>query len=1036
MTSSPITLLTNKLKTMQKTNINSTLPLLPHQKKGLDWIHQCWAAGLNGILADEMGLGKTIQAIAFIDSAISQLNPMLIVVPLSLLQNWMDEFRKFAPSISVVAFHGTKEERNDKKLIKPNVVITTYETVLKEMGYFENEAHKLKNSQSLIHKALLSLSIPNKLLLTGTPFQNNLQEMRSLLAFCNPGLFDFDPKEQLGKDYILEEQSGKDYISEEQSGKDYISEEQSGKDYISEFAKLVDPLVLRRTKEKVLDLPDISESIVYTPLTTLQRKVYLSTLSKDYSMFEKKVAGAHNLLIQLQKCSNHPYLFPGIEPEPFTQGEHLVYASGKLLVLDGILTYLKRNQRKALIFSQMTKMLDIVQDFLDIREYVYERLDGSIRGEDRNQSVKNFQQNKAFVFLLSTKAGGVGLNLTAADTVIFLDSDFNPSNDRQAAIESKDLLSLFQYGLNTLVNSSEENKICTDAEIEAIFESEKQVDSEKLVDSMVEDIYVYEGKDYKADKATLDTLISQVGKKREFDETEDDEVRNARAERQRIALERRQNQRKKLVDKWRAAGYISRNVEDISITDSKSYAYEAKVVYVRGDVTRPALIQNENCVIAQVVDNSGKWPYGGVFKAIAGQDKSAEQYYQASKAVNNLTLGSAHVVDFKQKKLALLVAQSETQRSTINQNVFGQSFEKIVDYCKKTNSTLHIPRFGETLEKGNWYGLERIINKYADEKEIQKIEQDKIPKEIAQSIPLLFFKEWIIVFALIFGGCCSNVFALEVLVKEYPKSTQLITLCQFIFVALEASTSQIDFRNFRLKERKIPILNWLVIVILFWSVSVMNNYALGFNISVPLHIIFRFSFPQALGVVIVSVGVVLSTISSSTSKKQEGTMSEFIFGISLLTIALILSCFMGQYQQITYGKYGKHWKEGVFYIHTLSLPFFLLFYRDILFQISEYNNSKLLAVGYLVERALPGPLSKSFIGLVFDVCITGVSKLSSMASSVTVNLVLTVRKCVSLFISIFIFKNAFSEMGILGAFLVFGGTTLYSIASVSKQNKK
>ncbi|KAJ3257872.1 Chromodomain-helicase-DNA-binding protein 1-like [Boothiomyces macroporosus] len=721
MTCSQIQALKTQLKTLQKASVNSSLPLLPHQKVGLDWIHQCWTANLNGILADEMGLGKTIQTIAFVQSAMARISPVIIVVPLSLLMNWMDEFQKFAPNIKVAAFHGTKEERNNQKLLTPN------------------EAHKLKNPNSLIHKALLSLSVPHKLLLTGTPFQNNLQEMQSLLAFCNPDYFDFDTKEELGKNCI------------------------------TEFAKLVDPLILRRTKERVLDLPDISESIVYTPLTKLQKKVYLSMLSKDYSLFEKKAAGVHNLLVQLQKCSNHPYLFPGVEPEPFTQGEHLVDASGKLLVLDGILQYLKEKDRKVLIFSQMTKMLDIVQDYLDIRGYDYERLDGSIRGEDRNQSVQTFQQNKTFVFLLSTKAGGVGLNLTAADTVIFLDSDFNPSNDRQAAarahrigqtkevkiirfisphsvdeyiwrraqqkeqegkqffdslqkgatVQSKDLLSLFQYGLNTLVNNDEECKIYSKEEIEAIFETKIAVDSEKLADSMVEDIYVYEGKDYKADKVALDLILSQVGKKREFDETEDDDVQQVRAERVKAAQERRQNQRKKLVEKWKSSGYISRNIEDLSLSDGLPYTFDPKVVYTRGDVSRPIAGQNEKCVIAQVVDNSGRWPNGGVFKAISSQDKSVQEYYHSSKAVNNLTLGSAHVVSFKQHKVAILVAQSESQRSTISQSVFGQAFEKVVDYCKKTNSTLHIPRFGENLEKGNWYGLERIINKYADEYEIQ-----------------------------------------------------------------------------------------------------------------------------------------------------------------------------------------------------------------------------------------------------------------------------------------------------------------------------
>ncbi|KAJ3274983.1 Chromodomain-helicase-DNA-binding protein 1-like [Terramyces sp. JEL0728] len=744
MTSSSIVLLSSKLANLQKSVVNSTLPLLPHQKIGLDWIHGCWTNNLNGILADEMGLGKTIQTIAFIDSVKSKVNPILIVVPLSLLQNWMDEFQKFTPNISALAFHGTKEERGAQKQSNTGVVITTFETVLKELEYFESvgwkylvvdEAHKLKNANSLIHKALLSLSIPHKLLLTGTPFQNSLQEMQSLLSFCNSELFEFDPKEELGKDYI------------------------------SKFAKLVDPLILRRTKEKVLDLPDITESIVYTPLTKLQKKVYLSMLSKDYSLFQKKTAGVHNLLVQLQKCSNHPYLFSGIEPEPFTQGEHLVEASGKLMVLDGILKYLKEKQRKVLIFSQMTKMLDIVQDYLDIRDYCYERLDGSIRGEDRNKSVSNFQQNNVFVFLLSTKAGGVGLNLTAADTVIFLDSDFNPSNDRQASarahrigqtknvniirfisphtvdeyiwrrsqkkelegkqffsslekgiqIENKDILSLFQYGLNSLVNN-EDFKVYTEEEIRVMFETKEAVDSEKLLDSMVDDIYVYEGKDYKDDKQALDAILNQVGKKRDFDEIEDDETKNIRNERQRLAQERRLIQRQKLVDKWRANGYISRNLEDILVTHTDTYSYDAGVVYTRGDVTRPAVEIDEKCVIAQVVDNSGRWPNGGVFRSISSQDKSVHQYYSDSQSVKNLVLGSTHILPFKQQSLALLVAQSETQRATINQNIFTQSFEKVVDYCKSTNSTLHLPRFGENLAKGNWYGLERIISKLADER--------------------------------------------------------------------------------------------------------------------------------------------------------------------------------------------------------------------------------------------------------------------------------------------------------------------------------
>jgi SNF2 family DNA or RNA helicase len=176
--------------------------------------------------------------------------------------------------------------------------------------------------------------------------------------------------------------------------------------------------------------------ILYTSLSNVQKNLYKSILTKDLSAFGESGNKTRllNVMSQLRKCINHPYLFDGIEPEPFELGEHLIEASGKLFIIDKLLQLLKANGHRVLIFSQMTRMLDIMQDYLGYRGYSYDRLDGSIRGEERFLAVQNFTDDTdVFVFLLSTRAGGQGLNLVGADTILFIDSDFNPQNDLQAA---------------------------------------------------------------------------------------------------------------------------------------------------------------------------------------------------------------------------------------------------------------------------------------------------------------------------------------------------------------------------------------------------------------------------------------------------------------------------------------------------------------------------------------------------------------------------------------------------------------------------
>lgn len=258
------------------------------------------------------------------------------------------------------------------------------------------------------------------------------------------------------------------------------------------------------------------------------------------------------------------------------------------------------------------------------------------------------------------------------------------------------------------------------------------------------------------------------------------------------------------------------------------------------------------------------------------------------------------------------------------------------------------------------------------------IDRSKIPTTIASAYPMLFAKEWLLVLTLIFGGCCSNVFSLEVLTKTHPESGILITFAQFVFLTMEGLVSQTELQNGipRLKNRQIPLQRWLVMVMLFWGVSVLNNYALGFKIPMTLHIIFRslsllvsmlngylffgrkFTLSQIIGVFLVTIGVIIYTFASYGSIGDQNSLlaMKYFQGLAMLVAALILSSFLGQYQQSTYDKYGKHWKEGLFYTHALPLVGFGLFYTDMKTQLQELNASPLISVGETISLGLKTPL--------------------------------------------------------------------------------
>nr|XP_021488000.1 chromodomain-helicase-DNA-binding protein 1-like isoform X1 [Meriones unguiculatus] len=407
--------------------------LRSYQLEGVNWLAQCFHCQNGCILGDEMGLGKTCQTIALLIYLVGRLNdegPFLILCPLSVLSNWKEELERFAPGLSCVTYTGDKEERarlqqDIRQESRFHVLLTTYEICLKDASFLKtfswsvlavDEAHRLKNQSSLLHRTLSEFSVVFRLLLTGTPIQNSLQELYSLLSVVEPDLF---CREQV-EDFV-------------QRYQDIEKESKSA----SELHRLLQPFLLRRVKAQVAtELPKKTEVVIYHGMSALQKKYYKAILMKDLDAFENEMAKKvklQNILVQLRKCVDHPYLFDGVEPEPFEIGEHLIEASGKLHLLDRLLAFLYSGGHRVLLFSQMTHMLDILQDYMDYRGYSYERVDGSVRGEERHLAIKNFGKQPIFVFLLSTRAGGVGMNLTAADTVIFVDSDFNPQNDLQAA---------------------------------------------------------------------------------------------------------------------------------------------------------------------------------------------------------------------------------------------------------------------------------------------------------------------------------------------------------------------------------------------------------------------------------------------------------------------------------------------------------------------------------------------------------------------------------------------------------------------------
>ncbi|CAG99218.1 putative ATPase [Kluyveromyces lactis] len=482
--------------------------LKPYQKEGLNWLITLYENGLNGILADEMGLGKTIQSIALL-AFIYEMDtkgPFLIAAPLSTVENWMNEFARFAPDIPVLKYYNSEGQAARHammgKFFKNNkgegVIITSYEIIIRDIELIlsyqwkfliVDEGHRLKNINCKLIRELKRINTSNRLLLTGTPLQNNLGELWSLLNFILPNIFsDFEIFNKWFDFSDLNLESSSEKLTK-------IINDELEKNLISNLHTILKPFLLRRLKKNVLagSLPPKREYIITCPVTPLQKKYYKQALKgnlkqtiqkqaiKDFFTLNAEYIGTvsnksirdfiewklsadsqdipndnigkmeklydmhihkellnkrlQNMMIQLRQIVNSTYLFyfPLLEPTDLTL-ENLLKTSGKLQVLQKLVPELIKKKHKVLIFSQFVSMLDLIEDWSELNNFISCRIDGSMQNNSRKEQIEEFSKkgSKANLFLLSTRAAGLGINLTAADSVIIFDSDWNPQVDLQA----------------------------------------------------------------------------------------------------------------------------------------------------------------------------------------------------------------------------------------------------------------------------------------------------------------------------------------------------------------------------------------------------------------------------------------------------------------------------------------------------------------------------------------------------------------------------------------------------------------------------
>ena len=390
------------------TALNIKADLRDYQKKGIQWLQMLHHYGFGGILADDMGLGKTLQAIAFLSSQLQENSRVLILAPSGLIYNWADEFQKFAPNLDVVVVHGLKPYRETILAEKHQIYVTSYaifrqdSEIYQDLSFdflFLDEAQVMKNAQTKIAKTLRKFVVPSVFALSGTPIENNIGELWSIFQIVLPGLLP--------------------------AKKDFM------KLPAERVAQFIKPFVMRRKKEEVLtELPDLIEVVYKNEVEDLQKGIYLAQLQQmqeriehvTVAEFQRNRVEILTGLMRLRQICDTPALFM----------EDYKGDSGKLDSLRDLLSQIAEGNHRVLIFSQFRGMLDRIEEELPQLGLTSFKITGSTPSQDRQEMTKAFNQGERDVFLISLKAGGVGLNLTGADTVILVDLWWNPAVESQA----------------------------------------------------------------------------------------------------------------------------------------------------------------------------------------------------------------------------------------------------------------------------------------------------------------------------------------------------------------------------------------------------------------------------------------------------------------------------------------------------------------------------------------------------------------------------------------------------------------------------
>ncbi|CAB9497972.1 CHD3-type chromatin-remodeling factor CHR7 [Seminavis robusta] len=447
--------------------------LRDYQVDGVNWLASTYYKRHGCILADEMGLGKTVQIVSFIEHLyrVEKIKrPYLVVVPLSTVEHWRREFDGWTEMVTCV-YHDRqrvwrdvlreyewyyKDRPHTADFLKFDVLVTTYDTLIGDFDVISqipfrvavvDEAHRLRNQKGKLlecmreisAKGTLQYGFQSRVLMSGTPLQNDLNELWTLLNFIEP--FKFPDLEEFQANFG----------------------NMANREQVENLQQMISPYMLRRIKEDVAtDIPSKEETVIDVELTSIQKTYYRAIFEHNHAFLNMGATRTNapklmNIQMELRKVCNHPFLLDGVEhretekqfkefldsgafegktPEEqhhMITVQGMIMSSGKMVLLDKLLPKLRQEGHKILIFSQMVKMLDFISEYCEFRTFPYERLDGRVRGTERQKAIDRFErEDDSFLFLLSTRAGGVGINLTAADICIIFDSDWNPQNDVQA----------------------------------------------------------------------------------------------------------------------------------------------------------------------------------------------------------------------------------------------------------------------------------------------------------------------------------------------------------------------------------------------------------------------------------------------------------------------------------------------------------------------------------------------------------------------------------------------------------------------------